>query len=236
MCTYVSKADCGCCGKFIWRKEMFVRNSKDVPLKIAISKESKKKWEKTVIFSSSLPRTCWSTRSSPPRAGGTSQTCPGSHCSRCHTRATLRFDNTHTISHTYSNIFFWKKSQDRFIIAIARTFPLFMTLAWVYSASMIIKVRQHTLNSLRNSNWFESVFLPFSVHRVREGAAVEGDDAHDGPGERRPLGGLVRGQPGGHGHLGIHAHSAANGEIIKFGEFVLLKRLPIRNQGNGGGA
>ena len=27
----------------------------------------------------------------------------------------------------------------RFIIAIARTFPLFMTLAWVYSASMIIK-------------------------------------------------------------------------------------------------
>jgi len=29
--------------------------------------------------------------------------------------------------------------EDRFIIAIARTFPLFMTLAWVYSASMIIK-------------------------------------------------------------------------------------------------
>ena len=29
--------------------------------------------------------------------------------------------------------------EDRFIIAIARTFPLFMTLAWVFSASMIIK-------------------------------------------------------------------------------------------------
>lgn len=29
--------------------------------------------------------------------------------------------------------------EDRFVIAIARTFPLFMTLAWVYSASMIIK-------------------------------------------------------------------------------------------------
>lgn len=29
--------------------------------------------------------------------------------------------------------------EDRFIIAISRTFPLFMTLAWVYSASMIIK-------------------------------------------------------------------------------------------------
>ena len=31
----------------------------------------------------------------------------------------------------------------RFIIAIARTFPLFMTLAWVYSASMIIKSIVH---------------------------------------------------------------------------------------------
>ena len=29
--------------------------------------------------------------------------------------------------------------EDRFVIAIARTFPLFMTLAWVYSASMIVK-------------------------------------------------------------------------------------------------
>ncbi len=29
--------------------------------------------------------------------------------------------------------------EDRFVIAIARTFPLFMTLAWVFSASMIIK-------------------------------------------------------------------------------------------------
>jgi len=33
--------------------------------------------------------------------------------------------------------------EDRFIIAIARTFPLFMTLAWVYSASMIIKSIVH---------------------------------------------------------------------------------------------
>ena len=29
--------------------------------------------------------------------------------------------------------------EDRFVIAIARTFPLFMTLAWVYTAAMIIK-------------------------------------------------------------------------------------------------
>ena len=33
--------------------------------------------------------------------------------------------------------------EDRFIIAIARTFPMFMTLAWVYSASMIIKSIVH---------------------------------------------------------------------------------------------
>ena len=33
--------------------------------------------------------------------------------------------------------------EDRFIIAIARTFPLFMTLAWVYSASTIIKSIVH---------------------------------------------------------------------------------------------
>ena len=31
----------------------------------------------------------------------------------------------------------------RFIIAIARTFPMFMTLAWVYSASMIVKSIVH---------------------------------------------------------------------------------------------
>ena len=33
--------------------------------------------------------------------------------------------------------------EDRFIIAIARTFPMFMTLAWVYSAAMIIKSIVH---------------------------------------------------------------------------------------------
>ena len=34
-------------------------------------------------------------------------------------------------------------TEDRFIIAIARTFPLFMVLAWVYSAAMIIKSIVH---------------------------------------------------------------------------------------------
>ncbi len=28
---------------------------------------------------------------------------------------------------------------DRFILAISRTFPLFMTLSWIYSSAMIIK-------------------------------------------------------------------------------------------------
>ncbi len=61
----------------------------------------------------------------------------------------------HIVPHLFLNLEN-EISQDRFIIAIARTFPLFMTLAWVYSASMIIKVK-HII--LCFSSWNSVLFL-----------------------------------------------------------------------------
>ena len=81
--------------------------------------------------------------------------------------------------------------EDRFIIAIARTFPMFMTLAWVYSASMIIKSIVHekemrcntriicTIAALGLGRWIFIVMIIISQ--------VEGDYEGDGPGQRCPL-------------------------------------------------
>ena len=55
--------------------------------------------------------------------------------------------------------------EDRFIIAIARTFPLFMTLAWVYSASMIIKSIVHE-KEMRLKETMRVMGLGNSVHWI----------------------------------------------------------------------
>ena len=92
--------------------------------------------------------------------------------------------------------------EDRFIIAIARTFPMFMTLAWVYSASMIIKSIVHekemrcntriicTIAALGLGRWIFIVMIIISQ--------VEGDHEGDGPGQRCPLVLLV--------HWQLHCH------------------------------
>ena len=52
--------------------------------------------------------------------------------------------------------------EDRFIIAIARTFPLFMTLAWVFSASMIIKsIVYEKEQRLKEREWTDGRVIGF---------------------------------------------------------------------------
>ena len=81
--------------------------------------------------------------------------------------------------------------EDRFIIAIARTFPMFMTLAWVYSASMIIKSIVHEKEMRCNTRIICTIAALGLDRRIFFVmiiiSQVEGDHEGDGPGQWCPL-------------------------------------------------